>query len=83
MPILPYQRPPNFVFERFTIAILCNESLQVHWQDEQSELSYLVRVFPREIMAENGVDYLLAADEQGEVHKIRMDLIRNMPRPVK
>lgn len=78
-----YVRPPNFVFERFTIAIMCNESLELHWQDEQTELSYLTRVFPREIVAENSGDYLIVRDDEGAEHKIRLDLIRNMPRPFK
>lgn len=58
MPIEAYRRPPGFIFERLTIAILCNESLELHWQDEQSELSYLTRVFPHEIIAEDGADFL-------------------------
>ena len=83
MPIMAYQRPPGFIFERLTIAIMCSESLDLHWQDDKTELSYLTRVFPREIVTENGADYLVASDNEGAEHKIRMDLIFNMPRPVK
>lgn len=83
MPIEAYQRPLGFIFERLTIAILCNESLELHWQDEQSELSYLTRVFPHEIIAEDGADYLVASAGDAGEYKIRIDLIRNLPRPVK
>lgn len=78
-----YKRPPSSIFERMTIAILCSETLDLHWQDEKSQLSYLSRVFPYEIVAENGADYLAVRDNEGTEHRIRMDLIFNIPRPVK
>ena len=83
MAIPEYQRPPSFVFERMTIAILCGETMQLHWQDEKSELSFLEALQPRELREGDGADYLVAEDAQGNMHRIRMDLIRNLPRPVK
>lgn len=74
---------PGFYRERITIAILCGETMDLHWRDEHSDLSYMARVLPRELMEENGMDYLLGENAEGEAVKIRLDLIRNMPRPVK
>lgn len=78
-----YQRPPSFIFERLTIAIMCGETMQLHWQDETSERSFLEAVKPRELREADGADYLVVEDPQGQMHSIRIDLIRNLPRPVK
>lgn len=66
-----------------TIAIMCGETMQLHWQDVKSELSFLEAVMPRELREDGGADYLVAEDAHGNMHVIRMDLIRNLPRPVK
>lgn len=79
----PYTPVPHFYHERFTIAIMTGESVPLHWRDEAGDDAYVARVFPREIVEEEGMDYLLGADEAGEPVKIRMDLIENMPAPVK
>lgn len=83
MAIPKYQRPPSFIFERMNIAIMCGETMQLHWQDEKSQLSFLESVQPRELREENGVDYLIVEGPQGHMHSIRLDLIQNLPRPVK
>jgi Rho-binding antiterminator len=80
---IPYMPVPGFYRERFTIAIMCNEWMELHWRDESSGMSYLTKVCPLELFTENGMDYVRARTmENGEV-KIRLDLIQNMPRPVK
>lgn len=62
---------------------MCGETMQLHWQDAQSGLSFLEALRPHELREEDGADYLVAEDAQGNMHVIRMDLIRNLPRPVK
>lgn len=37
MPTASYQRPPGFIFERLTVAIMCGESLDLHWQDDKTD----------------------------------------------
>lgn len=79
----PYRPVPAFYHERFTIAILTGESMPLHWQDEVSDDAYVARIFPRELVEEDGRDYLLGATDEGEPVRIRLDLIENMPAPVK
>ncbi|TCV84683.1 hypothetical protein [Sulfurirhabdus autotrophica] len=79
----PYIPVPHFIHERFTIAIMCNESMNLHWQDEQSGMSYMGNVFPQDLLEEKGADYVLVKNQDGKMVKIRLDLIRNMPTPVK
>ena len=79
----PYAPVPSFYHERFTIAIMCNESLPLHWEDESNGMSYYTTVFAIELAMDEGKDYLLARTAEGETARVRMDLIRNMPAPVK
>ncbi len=79
----PYREVPRFYHERFTIAIMTGEAVPLHWQAEQGSQAFFAQVFPREILEENGMDYLLGVDGEGAPVKIRMDLIENMPAPVK
>lgn len=79
----PYQVVPRFYIERITIAALCNETMNLHWQDEQTGMNYMVTVWPLEIIEQNMAEYLLARNQDGEILHIRLDLIRNFPTPVK
>ena len=79
----PYSPVPGFYHERFTIAIMCNESMNLHWQDEYSDMAYMGQLYPQELLEENGADYVLARNDRNELIKIRLDLIRNMPSPMK
>ncbi len=79
----PYQAVPAFYLERFTIAIMCGESMDLHWLDEASNTAYVARVFPEELVEEHGAQYVVARSEEGEAVRIRLDLIANMPRPIK
>jgi len=79
----PYTPVPRFYHERFTIAIMTGESVPLHWRDEVGNDAYVAKVFPREIVEEGGMDYLLGADDEGQSVRIRMDLIENMPAPSK
>lgn len=78
-----YTPVPSFYRERLTIAILCNEILDLHWQDEQTNMAYVGKILPTELTEEEGMDYLHGRNDAGDSVKIRLDLIQNMPRPVK
>lgn len=79
----PYTPMPSFYRERFTIAIFCGETLDLHWQDELSDAAYRHTVAPYEIFEREGREYLKARLGDGEFIEIRFDLIQNMPRPTK
>lgn len=79
----PYTPVPSFYRERFTIAALCGERIALHWRDADGELCWFASVAPREVLEEDGIEWLLAESDAGEMLRIRMDLIENMPRPVK
>ncbi|WP_413438445.1 hypothetical protein ACFDAU_02215 [Sulfuriferula sp. GW1] len=80
---LPYQAVPRFYIERIVIAVMCNESMDLHWHDQASQQSYMARVWPQDVTEENGAEWLVARNEAGEAVRIRLDLIRNFPTPVK
>jgi hypothetical protein len=46
-------------------------------------MHYIAQLLPLDTLIVNGAEYLLARNEQGETLKIRYDLIRNFPTPVK
>ena len=78
-----YQTVPRFYLERLTIAALCNEAMDLHWHDDTTQLSYMARIWPLEVVEQDQAEYLLARNESGESLKIRLDMIRNFPTPVK
>ena len=65
------------------IAILTGERLHLHWADEGSNSAYLGHIEPKELITREGREYLLALDEEHSEVLIRLDLIRNLPTPVK
>ncbi|MGD8643206.1 MAG: hypothetical protein PVI15_02900 [Chromatiales bacterium] len=79
----PYEPVPDHVRERMQIAILTGERLQLHWADEVSSRAYMANVEPLELMQRDGRDYLKALSEDRSELLIRLDLIRNLPTPVK
>ncbi|WP_455386147.1 hypothetical protein [Acidihalobacter prosperus] len=80
----PYQQVAPHVRERLEIAVLTGERLSLQWADEESDRAYMGRVQPREVVEqEDGRTYLDAIGEDGDPVRIRVDLIRNMPTPVK
>ena len=81
--VKPYQPVPAFYRERLTIAIMCDESMDLHWRDEHSNTAYVAKVWPEELVEQAGMDYLRVRNEAGETLTIRLDLIENMPTPVK
>ena len=81
--VKPYVPVPGFYRERFTIAIMCNESMNLHWQDEHTDMSYMGKLYPQALIEENGADYVIAINDRNEQVRIRLDLIRNMPSPMK
>ncbi len=81
--IKPYKPVPGFYHERFTIAIMCNENMTLQWEDPEQDMVYQALVYPRAIEEREGMDYLDAMTADGERVVIRLDLIRNMPAPVK
>ncbi|MEJ2633268.1 MAG: hypothetical protein P8011_13225 [Acidihalobacter sp.] len=80
----PYQQVAPHVRERLEIAVLTGEHLSLQWADEDSDRAYMGRIQPREVVENgDGRTYLDAIDEDGAKIRIRVDLIRNLPTPVK
>lgn len=79
----PYTPVPGFYHERFTIAIMCNEILTLQWEDPECNRVYQAQVMPQAVIEREGMAYLSGITAQDEAVDIRMDLIRNMPSPVK
>jgi hypothetical protein len=80
----PYQQVAPHVRERLEIAVLTGERLSLQWADEDSDRAYMGRVQAREVIEEDdGRTYLDAVDDDGGPVHIRIDLIRNLPTPVK
>lgn len=73
---------PGPVFERLQIAILTGETLQLHWAEPLSRQAWWGRVTPHEVRAAAGYHWL-DGDCEGQPVQIRVDLIRNLPTPVK
>lgn len=65
------------------IAALTGERLELQWADETSERAYLGRIQVREVLDEASGCYLVGVDGEGAAVRIRVDLIRNLPTPVK
>ena len=78
-----YEDIPRHVTERLEIAILTGETLALNWADEHSDHAWMGRVRPLEVIQRDGRLYLEADNEQDERTSIRLDLIRNLPTPVK
>ena len=78
-----YQPVPRFYLERITIAALCNEFMDLHWHDPVSDMNYMERIWPLEVIIEEAAEYLQARTAAGEAVKIRLDMIRNFPTPMK
>lgn len=81
--VSPYQPIPAFQRERLAIAIMCGETMKLHWCDEDSGMAYYGEVRLCELIERDGRDYLVAETPDDEVVYIRLDLIRNLPTPVK
>ena len=79
----PYMPVPAHVEERLEIAILCGEKFNLQWASEDSDQAFLGRVQPQAIVERHDMRYLQASGENGEALMIRLDLIRNLPTPVK
>lgn len=79
----PYQLVPRFYVERITIAILCGESMDLHWHDFASGQSWLARVWPQDVVERDAAEWLQARNEEGALVEIRLDMIRNFPTPLK
>ncbi|MEW6613225.1 MAG: hypothetical protein ACOY5C_07705 [Pseudomonadota bacterium] len=79
-----YRPVPGHVLERIQIAILCQEQMDLHWEDEATAMNYLQRVQLLELTSSEAGEYLEARVlSTGEVLRIRLDLIKNLPMPVK
>ncbi|MDX5333750.1 MAG: hypothetical protein LPK58_06855 [Gammaproteobacteria bacterium] len=79
----PYTPVPAHVEERLEIAILCGEKLKLQWAEEEGNQAFLGTLWPQEIIERDQRRYLRARDEKDIDHLIRLDLIRNLPTPVK
>ncbi len=79
----PYTPVPDHVMERLEIAILCGEKMNLQWADEATHRAYASKVQAKELFDNEGRAYLRAITEEGEEVTVRLDLIRNLPTPVK
>ena len=82
-PMKPYTPVPAHVEERLEIAIICGETFNLQWASEDSDQAFLGRLQPLEIVDREDRRYLRARSEDGNELEIRLDLIRNLPTPVK
>lgn len=57
--------------------------MDLHWHDPVSDMNYMERIWPLEVIIEEAAEYLQARTVAGEAVKIRLDLIRNFPTPMK
>ncbi|WP_019623980.1 hypothetical protein [Thioalkalivibrio thiocyanoxidans] len=73
---------PKHVIERLEIAILTGETLQLNWAEPDSSQAWWGKVTPREVREADGYHWLDGECEGRDV-RIRLDLIRNLPTPVK
>lgn len=62
---------------------MCGETMKLHWSGEDGGMAYYGEVRLCELVERDGKDYLVAETLDGEVVYIRLDLIRNLPTPVK
>ncbi|WP_018949285.1 hypothetical protein [Thioalkalivibrio sp. ALMg11] len=73
---------PRHVAERLEIAILTGETLQLNWVEPNSSQAWWGKVAPREVREADGCHWL-DGECEGRTVQIRLDLIRNLPTPVK
>ncbi len=79
----PYQTVAPHVRERLEIAVLTAEKLDLQWADEVSDRAYIGCIQPEEVIEDAGRLYLVGQEADGDKVRIRLDLIRNLPTPVK
>lgn len=79
----PYSEVAPHVIERLEIAVLTSEVIQLQWADEHSDRAFMGKVVAQAVENADGQYYLLATDAHGEAVRARVDLIRNLPSPVK
>jgi len=73
---------PRHVRERLEIAILTGETLQLNWAEPDSGRAWMGRVSPQALREADGHQWL-DGECEGQAVQIRLDLIRNLPTPVK
>ncbi|MDD3760042.1 MAG: hypothetical protein PHO57_04310 [Acidithiobacillus sp.] len=75
---------PRQIAERLEIAILTSEQMRLHWVDEQDQTHYMTVVLPLAVEAGESADYLRCRvlEDDTEI-RVRVDLIQNLPTPVK
>ncbi|MBN2680039.1 hypothetical protein HHS34_003760 [Acidithiobacillus montserratensis] len=80
----PIASTPRQIAERLQIAILTAEHMRLHWEDESTGTHYMEVVMPLEWQESPEGDYLLCKvlAENLEV-RVRVDLVQNLPTPVK
>jgi hypothetical protein len=80
----PCLKVPGHVRERLEIATLTGEILHLYWSDEASDTAYFGLLRPLKVIdMTDSPGYLIAVDENGNEAHIRLDLIHNLPTPVK
>ena len=79
----PYTPIAKHLLERLTISCFTGEPLPLYWANIDNDEAFNCKVKPIELIEEDNMHYLLAETEEGTSVKIRVDLIRNLPTPVK
>lgn len=80
----PPQQVPRHIRERLEIAAFTNEVIQLYWTDETSDTAYFGLISPLGVTdVSDTPGYLVGLDEEGAEIHIRLDLICNLPTPIK
>ncbi|WP_348550263.1 hypothetical protein [Acidithiobacillus sp.] len=75
---------PRQVVERLEIAILTSEQMRLHWVDERDQTHYMSVVLPLSFEEGEHADFLHCRVLEDNVElRVRVDLIQNLPTPVK
>ncbi|MEY2341247.1 hypothetical protein AB4090_03960 [Acidithiobacillus sp. IBUN Pt1247-S3] len=75
---------PRQIAERLEIAILTSEQMRLHWVDDKDQTHYMTVVLPLALEEGDAADYLhcRVLEDNLEI-RVRVDLIQNLPAPVK
>ncbi len=75
---------PRQIAERLEIAILTSEQMRLHWVDDTDQTHYMTVVLPLSLEEGEDADYLHCRVLEDNVEiRVRVDLIQNLPAPVK
>ena len=62
------------LYSRYELAILHHERLQIVWRDT-SDTCHVENLFPIDLQTLDHAEYLLAENDAGDAHRLRLDQI--------